>query len=119
MQIQINPHETLKQFQDCFAEIFPFLRIKFFSKAHLAGQGSFSAEELPATETFAAAGKIPSPDSMEVSGAMSVKDLESMFQEKFGIAAQVMRKSGSAWIMTTRTDDWTLRRENETGREDS
>ena len=119
MNIQINPAETLKEFQDRFSTIFPFLRIKFFNHPHLAGQGSFSTEEIPATKTFEESGKLLATDSVEISGTMTVKELEGMFQEKFGMGAQVMRKSGNAWIMTTRTDDWTLRRENETGREDS
>ena len=42
-----------------------------------------------------------------------------LFQERFKVGAQVLRKSSKAWILTIQTDDWTLIKENETGREDS
>lgn len=119
MNITISPEKTLQAFQDEFHSVFPYLRIKFFAHTHLTGEGSLSSDELPGSQTFGKAGNLDHSDAVLVSGAMTVRELESAFQNQFKIGAQVMRKSGSAWIMTTRTDDWTLRKSNEAGREDS
>jgi len=37
--------------------------------------------------------------------------------DRFGLAAQVFRKSGRVWLETIRTDNWTLNDQNKHGRE--
>ena len=49
--------------------------------------------------------------------SMTVGQLEKAFRERFGLNMQVSRKSGPVWLETTVTDKWTLRQQNEHGRE--
>ena len=48
---------------------------------------------------------------------MTVGELEKLFRERFGANIQVSRKSGTLWLETTMTDNWTLKQQNEHGRE--
>ena len=42
---------------------------------------------------------------------------EKIFKDQFSLAVQVFRRSGNLWLETTMTDNWTLRQQNEHGRE--
>ena len=53
----------------------------------------------------------------EISGDMTVLELENLFMNRFGLAAQVFRKSGNIWLETIRTDNWTLKQQNNHGME--
>jgi hypothetical protein len=48
---------------------------------------------------------------------MKVGELEHAFNVKFGLSAQVFRKSGEIWLQTTTTDTWTLAKQNEVAME--
>jgi len=48
---------------------------------------------------------------------MSVADLEKAFKDQFGLMAQVFRRSGNIWLETSITDKWSLKQQNELGKE--
>ena len=48
---------------------------------------------------------------------MTVNQLELLIFSKFGLAAQVFRKSGNVWLETSATDNWTLLQQNNEGAE--
>ena len=48
---------------------------------------------------------------------MTVTDFENALMDQFGLSAQVFRRSGNIWLETTITDYWTLKQQNEHGRE--
>jgi hypothetical protein len=48
---------------------------------------------------------------------MTVTDFENALMDQFGLSAQVFRRSGNLWLETTITDYWTLKQQNEHGRE--
>ena len=48
---------------------------------------------------------------------MSVADLEKAFMNKFGLLTQVFRRSGNIWLETSITDGWSLKQQNDLGRE--
>ena len=53
--------------------------------------------------------------TLSISPTMTVSDLEQNFQDQFGLAVQVFRRSGNAWLETTVTDSWTLDKQNKQG----
>lgn len=55
--------------------------------------------------------------TVSIPTAMTVHELEALFQERLGLYIQVFRKSGKVWLETTATDDWTLFKQNLEGRE--
>ncbi|HSB94027.1 MAG TPA: hypothetical protein VLC28_12970, partial [Flavitalea sp.] len=48
---------------------------------------------------------------------MTVAELEGLFTDKFNLPVQVFRRSGNIWLETTMTDGWTLKQQNEHGKE--
>lgn len=52
-----------------------------------------------------------------LSDELTVAGLEKLFVETYGLNAQVFRKSGNVWLETTMTDNWTLKQQNDHGRE--
>lgn len=52
---------------------------------------------------------------LELTEDMPVSAVEQLFQDYFGLSAQVFRKSGGSWLETSLTDDWTLKRQNDEG----
>ena len=39
---------------------------------------------------------------------MVVSDVESAFENTFGIHAQIFRKQNNVWLLTSNTDSWTI-----------
>ncbi len=54
---------------------------------------------------------------LALSDNMTVGELEKKLQVEFGLQAQVSRKSGNCWLETTMTDNWTLKQQNDHGRD--
>jgi hypothetical protein len=48
---------------------------------------------------------------------MTVSELESLLLQLFGLPVQVYRKSGNFWMETRMTRDWTLKQQNEHGKD--
>ncbi len=56
------------------------------------------------------------PGDIDINRHRTVAAFEKEFYEKFGIAMQVSGKSGKIWIETSRTDDRTLKAQNQLGK---
>jgi hypothetical protein len=56
-------------------------------------------------------------DEFGVSGEMTVTELEVLLQYQFGLPLQIMRKSGNLWMETRMTRHWTIREQNEHGKD--
>jgi hypothetical protein len=115
MRIEIKNDLTLNDVQRHFETNFPYLKLMFFKKPHNENEGN------PKKDLITSNSKIVS--IMEGNGKITfdenitVIELEKLFQEHFGLNAQVFRKSGKSWIETTVTDNWTLKKQNEQGKE--
>ncbi len=104
----------LSQIQKDFNSIFPYLKLEFFRQKNIFGNSKY----ISANEDYSLKPtKAGDDEKIEVNEDMKVAMLESLFLEKFGIAAQVLRKSGATWLGISMTDDWSLKRQNDTGRE--
>lgn len=118
MQLRIDGNMMVQQLQDLFSQTFPFLKIELFKKtgttpSRHSAQSKIAPEKyfkeiLYFKESF---------DAIEWKEEMTVQELESQFENNYGIVAQVFRKSGNLWLETTVTDQWTLKRQNDHGKE--
>lgn len=61
--------------------------------------------------------KVETNAEYNFSADTTVSTIEQDLEVKFGLHAQVFRKSGNVWIETTLTDSWTLAHQNEEGQE--
>ncbi len=107
--------DKLSHIQKEFNELFPFLKLEFFQRAHKAYEGS--AKALMIKDDLILNRTQNNKETIAVNENMLVSELENLFLERFGISAQVFRKSGNMWLETTMTDDWTLKRQNDEGME--
>jgi len=115
MTIEIRKNKTVADVQDNFSEFYPFLKVDFYKKS--SGRlGSAVKQKLIKTTLLNNAGN-GREGVMEIADSMTVGQLEKSFNDRFGMIVQVSRKSGTLWLETTMTDSWTLRQQNEHGRE--
>lgn len=117
MILTISDNQKLSEVKDEFNSLFPYLKLEFFKHKHGVNKSNPKSDMLSSDLTFKKVRKKHTEGSIDVKESMSVADLEQLFQEVFGISAQVFRKSGRSWIETSVTDDWSLKRQNEEGRE--
>lgn len=112
MILQILQGRTLKETQDEFNSAYPYLRIEFYRSL----EPGFARRHLKNTMPMIAAG-LKQNGELEINDLMTVGQLESAFRDKFGLQVQVSRRSGTLWLETTMTNNWTLKQQNDHGRE--
>lgn len=105
----------LSQIQSDFNSMFPYLKLEFSRQKNKASAGG--SKYLLVNDDYDLKPVRGTDDEICVSEDMKVILLENLFFEKFGVTAQVLRKSGRSWLETSMTDDWTLKRQNDEGRE--
>jgi len=108
-ELKIEERQSVSDFQKEFNALFPFLKIEFFKTAvgHAGGK-SFKTTSLLAPNY--PIGK--NANTIKVDITTTVAQLKSMLLEKLGVICLIYRKSGSMWIETSLTEDWTLERQN-------
>ena len=115
MEIIINDHRKIKAIQEEFSTMFPYLKIEFFAKPHTKGGGSSKKLMKSNSKTLGQCRVIHTKGHISIVPTMSVGDLEEMFRDRYGLSAQVFRKSGRSWLETTATDNWSLEKQNAEG----
>ncbi|MDI1354238.1 MAG: hypothetical protein PSX36_04950 [bacterium] len=113
----ITANKKLSLIQKEFNLLFPFLKLEFFRTKHGVKASSPKKDILKQDFTLKEFRKKNLHGSITITEEMVVSTLEQLFDEQFGISAQVFRKSGRSWLETSMTDDWTLKRQNDQGRE--
>ncbi len=111
----ISDNVTLQDIAFEFHRIFPGLKLEFYAQAHEEGEGSPVKERLDPGSSLKQAGKVTTEADLEFDPEMSVSELEQMLAERYGLNAQVFRKSGNLWMQTTSTDHWSLAQQNRKG----
>jgi len=115
MIIEVKQNKTIADVQDNFCQFYPFLKLDFYKKT--SGRiGAVLRQKLIKTTLLNAAGN-GKEGELEISDSMTVGQLEKSFYDRFGMVVQVSRKSGTLWLETTMTDSWTLKQQNDHGRE--
>ena len=112
----VTDSKTINDIQKEFNDKFSFLKIEFYENAHKAGEGTASSKKADSFKKIAEIRSKHNTGDLSINGHLKVSTLERDFAENFGLNVQVFRKSGSLWLQTTATDDWTLTEQNEHGR---
>jgi len=113
----MNIHENMRiiDFQSEFNLKLPFLKIEFYKTPHKSGEGSESGLLVDPYTKIKEVSSVDSSGELQLNPEITVENFESLLQERFGLHAQVFRKSQGVWLQTTATDSWTLTRQNEAG----
>jgi hypothetical protein len=112
MTLTLLKNRTLDETKDEFNRVYPFLRLEFY---HNTDPG-FARRQLTGSHLMLAAG-LKKNGELDIRDSMTVGELEKNFLDQFGLNVQLSRKSGKLWLETTMTDNWTLKRQNDHGRE--
>lgn len=115
MKIKVTDKRTIEEVQEEFTKEFTYLKIQFFKHGHKTFKGNEKKEMIPPSTLF---GSIRHTNgTIEINDDMKVSELELLFKEQLGLNIQVFRKSGKSWLETTVTDGWTLKKQNDEGKE--
>ena len=118
MYLEINGERPISEIQKDFSTVYPFLKLEFFRNGHSRRDRYPLHKLIPQTIQLKDAWYWKKDNGwLEVSDAMSVTEFESALMDEFGLSAQVFRRSGNLWLETTMTDNWSLKQQNEHGRE--
>jgi len=115
MVLHVMKNKIVGEIQNEFMTAFPYLKIDFFENGNTRSN-SLSKNRLNSIASLYKTG-MWGEGPLEISDTMTVEELEALFKNQFGITAQVSRKSGGIWLETIITGDWTLRQQNQNGRE--
>lgn len=113
MMLEISKNKSIQEVQQEFNSQYAFLKLEFYGKNSEAGSRK---QHLLHSMPVSKAG-LTRNGNIELSDLMTVGQLEEIFHTEFGLSAQVLRKSGIIWLETTMTDGWTLKQQNEHGKE--
>ena len=106
---------ALSTVQSAFNKTFPYLKLEFFKHSHKVHGGNPKKDMLSPGHILRISAKDLHEAEILVSSEMTVALLERLFRDRFGLNAQVFRKSGTVWLETTLTDDWSLSKQNNEG----
>jgi hypothetical protein len=113
----IKNSTLISEVQEEFRKKFPYLKLEFYSKAHKTGEGSPAKEQVPPGKSLGQAGGKGQNDDFKIFDSMQVCELEQQFEKVYGLHVQVWRKSGTLWLQTIATDEWTLEEQNIHGKQ--
>lgn len=115
MLLDISQTRSISEIQRDFSSQYPFLKLEFYD-VNASSKNSSRRLHLQNFILINRAG-LRKNGNIDVSDSMTVGQLENIFQTEFGLSAQVSRKSGILWLETTMTDKWTLKQQNDHGKE--
>ena len=115
MKLKITVHSTIKEVQDAFSKVYPALKIEFYKKGHPENRLSDKRYKINSEGAGALQTIFSKKALVDINKNMIVAEFEKNFFETFGIAAQIFRRSGNIWLQTSKTDDWTLEKQNAQG----
>lgn len=113
--MKIAPNIRVKDLQKAFLSQFPGLRIEFYKKEHAEREGSPPVSQIDPDTMLKDIMEAQIEEEFSIDPSMTVASLESYFEDKYGLHAQVFRRSAAIWLQTTATDSWTLEIQNRKG----
>jgi len=115
MEIIINDKRRISDIQKEFSNGYPFLKVEFFTVSHTKNKLSSLKNMIPYDRLLGSFRIMHNSGSILMDAAKTVWEIEEEFNTKFGLYAQIFRKSGSLWIETSLTDKWSLALQNSEG----
>lgn len=107
--LKIDERKSVSDFQKEFTILFPFLKIEFFK----TGKAPLNRKDHKAGTLLAPNALLSKENiSIDLSPSTTVAQLKHTLLEHTGVSCLVYRKSGSMWIETLLTEDWSLERQN-------
>ena len=117
MKLHIEPTNLISEIQHEFNSNFPFLKLEFYPCNSTGKQNYGPGAIMPHNRRIGDCQTVLASGVLDIRNEMKVSELEKKLKSVFNLKAQVFRRSGTIWLQTTITDDWTLEKQNEHGME--
>ncbi|GIV32069.1 MAG: hypothetical protein KatS3mg030_371 [Saprospiraceae bacterium] len=111
----ITDDKKLEDIQREFQEMFPWLKLEFYTGTYEPGHASPANQQLDPRLTIGQVRTVRKEGDLKISPDMTVRELEQKFWDQYGLLVQVFRRSGKIWLQTSKTDEWTLGEQNRKG----
>jgi hypothetical protein len=108
--------QLIQKVQEEFNRAYPYLKVEFGRTSHPPAIGMETMLQHTDEQVRESARDILNKDA-RMSDNLKVSDLETALGHLFGTTTQVYRKSGNFWLETRMTRDWTLKQQNDHGRD--
>jgi len=115
MELSIEKTSLIKEVQREFNSIYPYLKIEFYRHKGADSHNKPKEEKIGPSESIGKLSGIHSAIKIKVQGSSTVALLEKEFKDLLGLTVKLFRKSGTLWIETTLTENWTLEKQNTEG----
>lgn len=115
--LTIKSGMSLLAVQNMFNGAFPYLKLGFFRKVPGLKDPRAARVVLKPDLLLRSTAKDSTGLELIIKSEMSVLEVEQLFLDRFGLLAQIFRKSGRSWLETKLTDDWSLKKQNDEGSE--
>ena len=117
MKLHISNSRLVADVKADFNKDFPYLKLEFIRSNGHRETAIYSKDRVTEDSDIGAIRTKQFEGEIEYNENSSVADFENKFYELFGLNVQIFRRSGNIWLETTMTDNWTLKMQNEHGRE--
>lgn len=117
MKLRIAGIRSIEDVQQDFNANYPYLKLEFFRPVNGNNTQASIRNLLSHSLKINDARRIQHDGELDINDLMKVGELENLLKQQYGLYAQVFRKSGNVWLETTMSDNWTLKQQNDHGRE--
>ena len=122
MQLRIFPTQHISDLQKDFNAAFPYLRLEIldFKNCQTPDNDNILKQSATPNSNPLYIGNyqgIITDGILEIEETMKVNELVRLFKEEFSLCVQVFRRSGIMWLQTSMTAEWTLKKQNEHGKD--
>jgi hypothetical protein len=115
MEIVINDQRKIFAVQKEFSDMFPHLKLEFYSKSNTQDGAPSKKPMKHISKTIAECRTRHSSGYLTIQPKMTVGELERGFSDVYGLSAHVFRQSGDTWQDTAGTANLTLEKQNNPG----
>ena len=117
MKLHISNKRSIAEVKADFNKDFPYLKLEFMRSNGHRETTNYNKDRVSGESNIGMIRTKQFEGEMEYTENSSVADFENRFYDLFGLNVQIFRRSGNVWLETTMTDNWTLKMQNEHGRE--
>lgn len=102
--------DTVIDLKNRFHEKYPLLQIRIYQQAHDHNEGSHQKNEVDDDVPLSHLSEKAKDGIIDIGLKRTVDQIETNFEDLYGLHVQVFRKSGSQWLQTSVTDHWTVQK---------
>lgn len=113
MIIAINSNTSIQEIIDAFSNRYPGLKIEFFVDENHDNKATANEMIKNRDSKLGHFGAAAAEVNFEIHGNETVSHFEDHFKNTFGLMVQVFHKRSNMWIVTTKTDNYTLNELNQ------